>query len=174
MSDETDNRPWRSAEAIRQTIFKRPGSREQSPATEATNANLSAVTATTVLMKTSGSEEMTAERVVMDHSGARSIDAKSVQMDGSGVVALSSETAVLLKSSAVQVVAEKVRLSKSAAVFVSAGEAEIDQSRIVVFAGSTDGDVNALITGRSVAIMAGALAAFLLLLTVLLQTRSRD
>src|SRR6187200_1066989 len=65
------------AGTIRQTIFKRPGSREQVPATEAMSANLSAVNAETVLMNQSGSEGITADRVTMERSGSRSIDAKS-------------------------------------------------------------------------------------------------
>jgi hypothetical protein len=162
------------AGTIRQTIFKRPGSREQVPATEATSANLSAVNAETVLMTQSGSEGITADRVTMERSGSRSIDAKSVQMDQSGVVALSTEQAVLLKSSAVQVVAEEARLSHSSALFVSSGKASIENSRIAIFAGSTDGDIQPLITGRTAGILAGALATFLVLLVVLLRTGSRD
>jgi hypothetical protein len=162
------------AGTIRQTIFKRPGSREQVPATEATEANLSAVTAETVLMTQSGSEGITADRVTMERSGSRSIDAKSVQMDQSGVVALSTEQAVLLKSSAVQVVAEEARLSHSSALFVSSGTASIENSRIAVFAGSADGDVHPLITGQTAGILLGGLAAFFVLLAVLLRTGSRD
>lgn len=162
------------AGTIRQTIFKRPGSREQVPATEATDANLSAVTATTVLMNRSGSEGITADRVTMERSGSRSIDAKSVQMDQSGVVALSTENAVLLKSSAVQVVAEEARLSHSSALFVSSGKASIEHSRIAIFSGSADGDVQPLITGRTAGILVGALAAFLLVLLALPRIRTRD
>ncbi len=159
---------------IRQTIFKRPGSREQVPATEATGANLSAVTATTVLMTQSGSEGITADRVTMERSGSRSIDAKSVQMDQSGVVALSADQAVLLKSSAVQVVAEEARLSHSSALFLSSGKATIENSRIAIFSGSTDGDVQPLITGRTAGILIGALATCLVLLFALLRNSTRD
>ncbi len=159
---------------IRQTIFKRPGSREQVPATEAISANLSAVNATTVLMNQSGSEGITADRVTMERSGSRSIDAKSVQMDQSGVVALSTEQAVLLKSSAVQVVAEEARLSHSSALFLSSGKATIENSRIAIFAGSTDGDVKPLITGRTAGILIGALAALMVLLFALQRNGTRD
>lgn len=159
---------------IRQTIFKRPGSREQIPATEANQANLASINATTVLMNQSGSEGITADRVTMDRSGTRSIEAKSVQMDQSGVVAMSTEQAVLLKSSAVQVVAEKARLSKSSAVFVSSGEATIEDSRIGIFSGTATGDVQPLITGRTAAILIGALAATLVLLLALARGRTDD
>lgn len=162
------------AGTIRQTIFKRPGSREQVPATEATGANLSAVTATTVLMNQSGSESMTADRVTMERSGSRSIDAKSVQMDHSGVVAMSADNAVLLKSSAVQVVAEDARLSHSSAVFLTSGKATIENSRVVIFAGSADGDVQPLITGRTAGIMLGGLTALLVLLVLLPRLFARD
>jgi hypothetical protein len=175
---EPTRQPWRPGEPltakIRETVFKRPGTREQVPATEATGANLSEVNATTVLMTQSGAEGITADRVTMERSGARAIDAKSVQMDQSGVVALSTESAVLLKSSAVQVVAEKARLSNSAALFVSSGEASIDNSRIAIFAGSTDGDVRALITAKTAAILAGVLGVFLVLLVALPRNRTRD
>lgn len=159
---------------IRQTIFKRPGSREQIPATEAAGANLSAVTATTVMMNQSGSEGITADRVTMERSGSRSIDAKSVQMDRSGVVALSTEHAVLLKSSAVQVVAEEARLSRSSALFLSSGKASLENSRIAIFAGSADGDVQPLITGRTAGILFGALTVLLVVLFALQRTGSRD
>ncbi|MDQ3549641.1 MAG: hypothetical protein M3439_12580 [Chloroflexota bacterium] len=159
---------------IRQTIYKRPGSREQVPATEATAANLSAVTATTVLMNQSGSEGITADRVTMERSGSRSIDAKSVQMDRSGAVALSADNAVLLKSSAVQVVAEEARLSHSSAIFLSSGRASIEHSRIAIFSGSADGDIQPLITGRTAAILIGALAAFLFAIIALPFVRTRD
>ena len=175
---EVSRQPWRPGEPltakIRETVFKRPGTREQIPATEATGANLSEVNATTVLMNQSGSEGITADRVTMERSGSRSIDAKSVQMDQSGVVALSTEQAVLLKSSAVQVVAEEARLSHSSALFLSSGKASIENSRIAIFAGSADGDVQPLITGRTAGMLAGALAAFLVLLAMLLRTGSRD
>jgi hypothetical protein len=158
---------------IRQTLIKRPGSREQVPATEATGANLSAVTATTVMMNQSGSEEITADRVTMERSGSRAIEAKSVQMDRSGVVALSTENAVLLKSSAVQVVAEEARLSHSSALFLSSGKASLENSRIAIFSGSADGDVQPLMTGRTAGILVGALTALLVLLVALQRNRSR-
>ena len=147
---------------------------EQMPPTEANSANLSAVNATTVLMNQSGSEGITADRVTMERSGSRSIDAKSVQMDQSGVVALSTEQAVLLKSSTVQAVAEEARLSHSSALFLSSGKASIENSRIAIFAGSTDGDVHPLITGRTAGILIGALAALLVLMFALRRTGSRD
>jgi hypothetical protein len=158
--------------AIRQTIFKRPGSREQIPATETNQAELASVTATTVLMNQSGSEGITADRVQMERSGTRSIEAKSVQMDQSGAVAMSTEQAVLLQSSAVQVVAEKARLSKSAALFVSSNEATIEDSRIGIFSGTATGDVQPLITGRVAAILIGALVATLVLLIALTRGRT--
>jgi hypothetical protein len=172
VAESTSRKP--RAGTIRETIFKRPGSREQVPATEATEANLSAVNATTVLMNQSGSEGITADRVTMERSGSRSIDAKSVQMDRSGVVALSAESAVLLKSSAVQVVAEKARLSHSSALFLSSGEASIENSRIAIFSGSATGDVQPLITGRTAGILIGALAAFLVVLFAVPRIRARD
>jgi len=170
---ESSSRPSLTG-TIRQTILKRPGSREQIPATEANKANLDSVQAETVLMKQSGSEGITADRVTMEQSGARSIDAKSVQMDQSGVVALSTEQAVLLQSSAVQVVAEKARLSKSQALFVSSGEATIEDSRIAIFSGTATGDVQPLITGRTAAIVVGALLASLLALIAISRSLSRD
>src|SRR4029079_906529 len=85
--------------AIRRTMFKLPGSREQVPATETEDAEPSSVTATTVLMNRSGAERVTAGRGTMDEAGGGTIDAKSTQLDHSGVVALGSEHTVLLNSS---------------------------------------------------------------------------
>jgi hypothetical protein len=137
---------------IRKTIFKKPGGREETPATAADDAELSAVQGETVLLNRSGSERITAERISMDRSGARSIEAKSAQLDRSGVVALGSEHTVLLHSSAVQVVAEEARLSRSAVGFLFSDKVELtDDSRVFFFAGSANGDVRALFTPRSAA-----------------------
>ncbi len=172
-SGESQNR-GSLAGTIRETLFKRPGTREQVPATEATGANLSAVTATTVLMNRSGSEEITADRVTMERSGSRTIDAKSVQMDRSGSVALSSDNAVLLNSSAIQIVTSEARLSHSSAIFLSSDKASIEHSRIAIFAGSTDGDVQPLITGQTAGILIGALTAIVAILLALPHIRTRD
>jgi hypothetical protein len=68
-------------------------------------------------------------------------------------------------------VAEEVRLSHSRAIFVSSERAALENSRIVIFAGTADGDVQAVMTARSAAI-AGAAAGFVLtLLLVLLGVR---
>lgn len=160
------------AGVVRETIYKQPATREQTPATETVQAELREVSATTVLMDRSGSEHITAERVSLERSGAKSIDTKSAQLDHSGVVALGSDNTVLLHSSAVQVVADEVRMSRSAAVFVAAGQATIQDSRIVLFAGNADGDVQAVITAREAAIFGAVAGAVLALLTILLRSGS--
>lgn len=143
---------------IRQTTHKQPGGWVETPATEANDAELSAVRGETVLLNRSGSEQITAERISMDRSGARSIDANSAQLDRSGVVALGSEHTVLLHSSAVQVVAEEARLSRSAVGFLFSDQVELsDDSRVFFFAGSATGDVRALFTPRTAAVFGGAL-----------------
>jgi 3D (Asp-Asp-Asp) domain-containing protein len=159
---------------IRETVYKRPASREQVPATETVQAELREVTATTVLMDRSGSEHITAERVNLDRSGAKTIDTKSAQLDRSGVVALGSDNAVLLHSSAVQVVADEVRMSKSMAFVVSSGNATIEDSRVLIFAGQANGDVQALMTSRSAAILGGAAGLVLSLMLILLRSGSRS
>lgn len=159
---------------IRETTYKLPGSREQVPATEATGADLASVQATTVLMNRSGAEQITADRVSLERSGAKTLNTKSAQLDRSGVVAMSSDNAVLMQSSAIQIVADEVRLSKSSAVFVNAEKATIENSRIVLFAGNTDGDVHAILTPRNAAILGGAFAIVLTLLSLLLRSRSED
>jgi hypothetical protein len=157
--------------AVRETLYKEPGSREQTPATEVTDADLGGVNASTVLMERSGAEQITAERVNMERSGAKSIETKSAQMDHSGVVALGSDSAVLLRSSAVQVVAEEVRLSRSSAVFVMAERATLEDSRVVIFAGQADGDVQAVMTTRSAAVFGAAAGLVLTFMLVLLGGR---
>lgn len=157
---------------VREILYKQPGSREQTPATEATEAELGEINASTVLMERSGSEQITAERVSMERSGAKSIETKSAQLDRSGVVALGSDNAVLLRSSAVQVVAEEVRMSHSSAVFVMSERATLEDSRVVIFAGQADGDVQAVMTTRSAAIFGAAAGLVLTLMMVILGARS--
>jgi hypothetical protein len=161
------------------------------PPTDATNSNaatpeeatssvhhaprrdLADVNAATVVLERSGAETVTADTLRMDRSGARSIDARTVEMDRSGTVALGSDQAVLRDSSAVQVVGEHVELVDSRAVFVSAGEATIERSRIVVFAGHATGDVQTLFTTKSAAMLGGAFALVLALLSVVFRARGR-
>ena len=162
-----DPRPG-SEPTIRETTYKQPGGRVEAPATEASDTELSAVNATTVLMNRSGSEQVTAERVTMERSGARSLDTKSAQLERSGVVALGSEHTVLLHSSAVQVVAEEARLSHSAAAFLFSDKVELsDDSRVLLFAGTATGDVRAAFTPRTAAIF-GAAAGVALAVVLLL------
>ncbi|HUG14469.1 MAG TPA: hypothetical protein VMM78_05550 [Thermomicrobiales bacterium] len=181
MNDEQDSQPPDRPDAddtpavdsgtVRETLYKEPGSREQSPATAATHAELRSVSATTVMMDRSGAEQITAQRVAMDRSGAKSIETKSAQLDHSGVVALGSDNAVLLRSSAVQVVAEEARLSRSSAVFVMAERATLEDSRVLVFAGQADGDVHTVLTARGAAVMGAAAGLVVTLLLVLLGAR---
>lgn len=159
---------------IRQTTYKEPGSREQSPATEASQADLRDVNATTVILDRSGSEHITADRVTMTRSGAKSLETKSAQLDNSGVIALGSDHTVLLKSSAIQVLADEVRLSHSQAVFLSAEHATLEDSRVLVFAGHTDGDVYPVLTARGAAILGAAAGLVLTFMLVLLGVRSND
>ncbi|HEX2282351.1 MAG TPA: hypothetical protein VHG52_11395 [Thermomicrobiales bacterium] len=131
---------------IREITYKMPATRESAPATEATKADVGNIEAQTVMMKQSGAEQITADRVVMEQSGAKSIEAKSAQLDQSGVVALGSDHTVLMQSSAIQVVAEEARLSKSSAFIVSAKQARLEESKVVLFAGTADGEVKTLFT----------------------------
>ena len=163
----SDHGPAIGGGTIRETTYKEPATREQSPATEATEAELRNVEATTVMMDRSGAEHITADRVTMDRSGAKSIETKSAQLDRSGAVALGCDSAVLLHSSAVQVVAEDARLTRSQAVFVSSERATIEDSRIVVFAGQAEGDVHPVLTTRGAAV-AGAAAGLVLTLMMIL------
>lgn len=158
---------------IRDILYKLPGSREQVPATEASQTDLSQITATTVLLDRSGSEQITADRVSLDHSGARAIQAKSAQLDRSGVVALGSNHTVLLHSSAVQVVADEARLTDSAVVFLSSGNATLDNSRVIFFNGSTTGDVQVMMTTRTLAILGGAVGIVLMLVMLISRIGSR-
>lgn len=141
---------------IRRTMFKLPATREQVPATEASEAELSAVTAEIVLLDRSGAERITAERVSMERSGAQTIDAKSAQLERSGVVALGSDHSVLLHSSAVQVVAEEARISRSRILWLSSTRATLDGSSVLFFSGSADGDVRATFTPRTAMIFGAA------------------
>jgi hypothetical protein len=151
-----DPRPG-AGQSIRDTTYKQPGGRVETPATKTSDAELTTVNATTVLMNRSGSEQVTAERVTMERCGARSVDTKSAQLDRSGVVALSSEHTVLLRSSAVQVVAEEARLSRSSVAFLFSDKVELsDDSRVLFFAGSATGDVRAAFTPRTAAIFGAA------------------
>src|SRR4029453_4334921 len=106
----------------------------------------------------------TAERVAMERSGARIIDTKSAQLDRSGVVALGSDHTVLLNSSAVQVVAEEARMTRSRAIWVSAGQATIQDSPMLIFNGTAEGDVRPAFTARSAAFFGGALGLVVVLL----------
>lgn len=170
--DPATEQPVEDSGTVRQTLYKEPGSREQTPATEATQAELREINATTVVMDRSGSEHITAERVTMNRSGARSLDTKSAQLDHSGVMALGSDSTVLLQSSALHVVADQVRMSHSSAVFLSAEHATLADSKVVIFAGSTDGDVQAVLTARGAAIFGAAAGLVLALMLVLLGVRS--
>lgn len=154
---------------IRETLYKKPGSREQVPAQSGEGVELQSVSGETIMLDRSGAEQVSAERVQMERSGARTIDAKSVQMENSGAVALSSDSSVLLHSNAVQLVTDEARLSHSSVVFLNAGNATLEQSRVVVFAGNATGDVQTLLTARSAATLGGAFAAALLLLGLLLR-----
>lgn len=159
---------------IRESTYKQPGGRVETPATEASDAELSSVTGATVLLNRSGSEQITAERVTMERSGARTIDAKSVQLDHSGVVALGSEHTVLLRSSAVQVVAEEARLSRSTVAFLFSDKVELaDDSRVLFFSGSANGDVRTTFTPRTAAIFGGALGLVLAALLLLARALAR-
>lgn len=176
VDNESSGEPQVTTGAVRETLHKQPGSREQVPATAATDAELRSINASTVVMERSGAEQISADRVTMERSGAKSIETKSAQLDRSGVVALGSDTTVLLRSSAVQVAAEDVRLSHSSAVFVSAERATLDDSRVVIFAGRAEGDIRAVLTARSAAIFGAAAGLVLTLMLVLLGARpgSRD
>jgi hypothetical protein len=105
----------------------------------------------------------------MDRSGAKSVEAKSAQLDRSGVVALGSDHSVLLHSSAVQVVAEEARVSRSRVAWLSAERATIEDSRIGIFNGTADGEVHALLTARSAAMLGAALGLVVVVLSVLLR-----
>lgn len=165
-------RKKRRGERIRETLYKLPGTREQVPATEATQTDLGEITATTVLLDRSGSERIAADRVSLDRSGARTIDAKSVQLDRSGVVALGADHAVLLHSSAIQVVSEEARLTDSSVFFLSTDNASLVNSRVVFFNGCTEGDVNTVMTTRTAGVVAGIIAVALVILMLLGRTES--
>jgi len=105
----------------------------------------------------------------MERSGARTIDAKSAQLDHSGVVALGSEHTVLLNSSAVQVVAGEARITKSRALWISAEKASIDGSSMLIFSGTTEGDVYTTFTPRTAALFGAAFGLVVVLLNALLR-----
>jgi hypothetical protein len=161
------------AAAIRKTLFKLPGSREQVPATEAVEADLSDITATTVMLDRSGAERITAERVSMERSGARIIDAKSAQLDRSGVVALGSDHTVLLNSSAIQVVAEEARITRSRAIWISTERATIQDSSMVIFSGTAEGDIRTAFTPRTAALFGGACGLAIVAFNALLRGTTR-
>lgn len=173
--EENGSTPGKPAESagIREVTYKMPATRESARATEATGSDLNNIEAQTVMMKQSGAEQITADRVVMEQSGAKSIEAKSVQMDQSGVVALGSDNTVLMQSSAIQVVAEEARLSKSSALIVSARQARIEDSRVFLFAGTADGEVNTALTPLTAAIFGAAFGLVLALASVILRV-ARD
>jgi hypothetical protein len=158
---------------VRETLYKLPGSREQVPATEATQAELRSITATTVLMDRSGAESITADRVQLERSGSKSIDTKSAQLDRSGVVALGSEHTVLLHSSAVQVVAEEARVTDSTVVWLTTERASLENSLVILFAGTAEGDVQPVFTPQTAAIFGAAAGGLLALLSLVLRGRSR-
>lgn len=158
---------------VRETTFKQAPSRESAPATEALNAQLQDVNATTVLMNQSSGQQITAERITMEQSGAKTVDAKSAQLDKSGVVALGTDNAVLLHSGAIQVVAEEARLSRSQVGLMIADKAEIEDSRIFFFAGSAEGDVQAALTPVTAAIAGATFGLVVTLLMLLLGSGSR-
>jgi len=159
---------------IREVTYKLPASREEAKATEATRADLSLVEAQTVMMKQSGAEQITADRVVMEQSGAKSIETKSAQLDQSGVVALGSDHTVLMQSSAVQVVAEEAQLSKSSVLVVSAKQARIEDSRIVLFAGTADGEVRPVLTPATAAALGAAFGLILALASLVIRTLTKQ
>lgn len=158
---------------IRKTLFKLPGSREQVPATEAVEAELSEINAATVMLDRSGAELITSERVSMSRSGAKTIDTKSAQLDHSGVVALGSDHTVLLNSSAVQVVAEEARVTRSKVFWLSTQRASVDGSRMFVFSGSAEGDVRTVFTPRTAVLCGAAFGLVVVLLNVLLRGPAR-
>lgn len=159
---------------VRDTFVRLPGSDQTVPATEAQHAELASVEADTVVMDRSGAEHIRVAQLTMERSGAKSIEADSAHLERSGVVALGADSAVLEHSSAVQVVAEQAQLSHSTAVFVTAQHATLEQSRVVVFAGSAEGDVRPLLTARGAAILAGGLALAGLLVALLGRGRASD
>lgn len=158
---------------IRETLYKKPGSREQVPAQSGDGVDLQNVSGETIMLDRSGAEQISGERIQMERSGARTIDAKSVQMENSGAVALSSDSAVLLHSNAVQLVTDEARLSHSSVVFLNAGNATLENSNVVFFAGNATGDVQPLLTTRTAGILGGAIAVALLLLGLLLRGGKR-
>lgn len=157
---------------VREITYKMPATRESAPATEAERADLNNVEAQTVMMKQSGAEHITADRVVMEQSGAKTLETKSAQLDQSGVVALGSDHTVLMQSSAVQVVGEDVKLSKSSAVIVSAGQAHIEESNILLFAGTADGDVKSVFTPTTAAALGAAFGLVFALASLILRVLS--
>jgi hypothetical protein len=162
-----------SIPGVREISYKLPATRESAKATEAERADLNNIEAQTVMMKQSGAEHITADRVVMEQSGAKTMEAKSAQLDQSGVVALGSDHAVLMQSSAVQVVAEDVKLSKSSALFVSAKQAHIEDSSIVLFAGTADGDVKAIFTPTTAAVLGAAFGLIFALTSLFIRALSQ-
>lgn len=144
------------------------------PVHRAPRRDLQDVSAATVVLERSGAETVTADTLRMERSGARTIDAHTVEMNRSGTVALGSDHAVLNKSSAVQVVGERVELTDSRAVFVSARHATIERSSIFLFAGSADGDVHALLTPKTAAIVGGAFALVLTIVSAILRSRGES
>lgn len=154
---------------IRETTYKQPASREETPAIETVRAELQDINAETVLMNRSGSETITANRVVMERSGTKSIEAKSAQLDRSGVLALGSDNTVLLNSQALQVVADEARISRSKVVALFSEKASLEDSKVVIFSGNADGDVNTVFTPTSAAIAGAAFAGVLGFLLVLLR-----
>jgi hypothetical protein len=56
---------------------------------------------------------------------------------------------------------------------MSARHATIERSRILVFAGHADGDVQTLLTGRTAAIAGGAFGAALVLVSALVRSRGQ-
>jgi hypothetical protein len=158
---------------IRETLRRLPGGSEQVPVTEAQQSEVASINATTVMLDRSGAEQITAESVNMERSGAKEINTQSARLERSGVVALGTDSAELHHSSVVQVVAEDVRLEHSTAVVVSAQRATLEHTRVILFAGSADGDVRAVLTARAAAILAGGLT-FGALLFSFLHGRSRS
>lgn len=158
---------------IRETTYKQPYSREQARATEIERASVDNVDAQTVIMTRGSAQNINAERVNMERAAARSVDAKSLQMNRSAAARVNSERAVLQGSSASQISARELRMVRSQAGVVMAREAHLEGSRVLLFAGRTDGEVNTALTLPSAAIVGAAIGAGAALVVAMLRAGFR-
>lgn len=158
---------------IHEITYKQPYSREQSPATEIERASVANVDAQTVIMTRGSAQNVSAERVSMERAAVRSVDAKSLQMNRSAAARINSERAVLQGSSASQISARELRMVRSQAGVVVAREAHLDGSRVLLFAGRADGEVNAGLTLPSAAILGAAIGAGAALVVAVLRASFR-